>query len=1007
MRVLLRRTPLKVFMKMILPLIGLLIAAPLCAQPVDALKGLAAEETLNGEWRFKYIPSSDIGADQKFADPSFDVSSWPLTPVPSHWELHGYTEPQYAGKVVEGTGLYRRDFTVPKNWEGKRVFLRFEGVLYGLTAYVNGKSVGEWGSSYNPVTFDITDALAPVGKENSLAVQVTTRNKGWNFDNMDCWGLSGIYRDVLLFALPQIYLEDYTLTTTLNPDGGATVKVEVLAKGAQGIAGRLVSNGEVVSKFSIPISEKGSGSVSFQVENPNLWTAETPSLYTLELDVEVDGKATQQYVDRIGLRQVTIADGILKLNGTPVKLRGVNHHDIWPDGRVATEEKMRRDLQLIKEANINFIRTSHYPPHPRLIELCDEMGIYVEDEVPYTHGRHHLTDPDFQERLIARARATVMRDKNRASVLFWSLGNENPITELGNKTGEYVKKLDPTRPFTFPTMAPYFAEHWKEFPESMEIYAPHYPTIKRAVDYAASLTKPIVFTEYAHQRGLARAGTAVQDLWEVFYRSPRIAGGAIWVFQDQGILRETKDMKSVVDGDLMVWLDKNRYFDTRGFFGMDGLVYSDRTPQVDYWQVRKVYSPVQIRVPEITVEGGSQDVVIPIENRFDFRSLGGIKLKWEIKKNGSEIDRGELGLDAKAKQTQTVVLPISLPKELSNDVFSLVLKCEEDGQQIYERSLRLKTKKDAERWDALRAELSRGKPRLTMSDSKIEVSASAFKVEVDRATGVLSIVSDSGEILVSEMGPHMGRGPTMNDLAKRREREPEIWKWGLMRKPTNLQTNAHETAEGVEISINGDYQRPGKPNESVQGGYKLLVSGEGTIEVSYSYKPINVTGEVLEAGFGLGVPARQSEFRWIGQGPYAGYPGKDRLNEYGIHHLSRQDLYFPGNRRGVEFSLLTEPKGAGILLTDGSAGTIDVEDKGDFTIVSHLSLVPGEEGNSADQGENVDVSSRLKADSINEVGGQFTIVPLSSKWPQSLKTWFGEPGEAVEVKKPFLRSYDR
>lgn len=987
---------------------SLLFVGSLFAQPVDALKGSAAEETLNGEWRFKYIPSSDVGDDQKFADPSFDVSEWPFTPVPSHWELHGYTEPQYAGKVTEGTGLYRRNFTVPKSWEGQRVFLRFEGVLYGLTAYVNGKSIGEWGSSYNPVTFDITDVLAPSGKENILAVQVTTRNKGWNFDNMDCWGLSGIYRDVLLFTLPQIYLEDYTVSTTLNPDGDAAVKVEALAKGAQGIAGRLVSSrGEVVSNFSIPISAEGDGSVSFQVKEPDLWTAETPSLYTLELDVEAGGRTTQRYTDRIGLRQVTIEDGILKLNGTPVKLRGVNHHDIWPDGRVATEEKMRRDLQLIREANINFIRTSHYPPHPRLIELCDEMGIYVEDEVPYTHGRHHLTDPDFQERLIARARATVMRDKNRASVLFWSLGNENPITELGNKTGEYVKQLDPTRPFTFPTMAPYFAEHWREFPESMEIYAPHYPTIKRAVDYAASLKKPIVFTEYAHQRGLARAGTAVQDLWEIFYRSPRIAGGAIWVFQDQGILREAKDMKSVADGDLMVWLDEHRYFDTRGFFGMDGLVYSDRTPQVDYWQVRKVYSPVQIRVPEIFVKGGKQEVSIPIENRFDFRSLDGIKLKWAIERNGSEIDRGEIDLNAKSKQTQTVMLPILLPEELSNDVFSLVLSCEENGQQFYERSLRLKTEGDAGRWAVLRAELNRGKPQLTMSASSIVASTPTFKVQVSRPTGLLSIISASGEILVKEAGPHMGRNPTMNDLAKRREREPEIWKWGLLRDPIDLKTDAHETPNGVEIRVDGTYRRPGKPDESMQGGYKLLVTEEGTVEVSYGYKPVNATGEVLEAGFAIGVPARQSEFRWIGQGPYAGYPGKDRLNEYGIHHLNREDLYFPGNRRGVELTLLTRPQGDGVLLADGNSITIDVEDKGDATILSHLALVPGEEGNSADQGENVDVSSRLKADSIKEVAGKFTLVPLSSKWPQALKTWFGEPGEPVEVRKPFLRSYDR
>lgn len=997
-------------MKKIVPLLMFLfVTGSGLSQPVDVLKGSAPEESLNGEWRFKYFASSDVGDAQKFSEPSFNVSKWPLIPVPSHWELHGYTEPQYAGKVVEGTGLYRRNFTVPKSWNGQRVFLRFEGVLYGLSAYVNGKAVGEWGSSYNPATFDVTDALSSSGEENTLAVRVTTRNKGWNFDNMDCWGLSGIYRDVFLFALPQTYLEDYTISTTLNSDHAAKVNIAVAVNGdAQSVAGRLVSrNGQVVSRFSVPISSEGRGSIGFEVEHPELWTAETPSLYTLELDVEAGGKIVQRYSDRVGLRQVTIVDGVLKLNGAPIKLRGVNHHDIWPDGRVATEEKMRRDLQLIREANINFIRTSHYPPHPRLIELCDEMGIYVEDEVPYTHGRHHLTDPDFQERLFARARATVMRDKNRPSVLFWSLGNENPITELGNNTGEYVKKLDPTRPFTFPTMSPYFAENWKKFPDSMEIYAPHYPTIKRAVDYAASLKKPIVFTEYAHQRGLARAGTAVQDLWEVFYRSPRIAGGAIWVFQDQGILRETDNMSAVVDGDLMVWLDQNRYFDTRGFFGMDGLVYSDRTPQVDYWQVRKVYSPVQIHLEEIPVRGGKQEVSIPIENRFDFRSLKGVKLKWSVARNGGQIGHGELDLDAESKKTQTVKLPISLPESLSDDVFSLALSCEENGQQFYERNIRLKTDLDAGRLDRLKTELKGGKPQLVTSDQSIVVTTPTLKAEVNRQTGLLSVKSSAGETIIKEMGPHMGRNPTMNDLAKRREREPEIWKWGLMRDPIDLKTSALEVPGGVEISVEGSYLRPGKTNESVLGGYKLLVTEIGTLEVSYSYKPIAATGEVLEAGFAIGVPASQSEFRWIGEGPYAGYPGKDRLNEYGIHHLNREDLYFPGNRRGVELALLTRPQGDGLIIMGADPITIDVENKKDMIILSHLALVPGEEGNSADQGENVDVSSRLKADSIDKVAGRFTLVPLNRSWPHSLVSWFGDPEKRVETKKPFLRSYDQ
>lgn len=272
----------------------------------------------------------------------------------------------------------------------------------------------------------------------------------------------------------------------------------------------------------------------------------SPSLYRLELAfASTDGRTTHAVSSRVGIRQLTIEDGILKLNGAPIKLRGVNHHELWPEGRVSTDEHTRRDFELIRDANINFIRTAHYPPHPRLLELCDEMGFYVLDEVPFVHGRHHLTDPAYQETFYNRARATVARDKNHASVPFWSLGNENPINTLDDNAGWLVKTLDPSRPVMFHTIDSYFAANYTRMSDVGKIYAQHYPPLWRARKHALTLTRPILFTEYAHQRGLARAGIGVQDLWELFYQSPRIADGAIWLFQDQGILRTTDDPRGV------------------------------------------------------------------------------------------------------------------------------------------------------------------------------------------------------------------------------------------------------------------------------------------------------------------------------------------------------------------------------------------------------------------------------------------------------------------------------
>lgn len=983
----------------------LLAAAPQDVIPVRVGEGAVS---LNGEWRFKYVPSLDAGEDEAFLQPSFDVAQWRTIPVPSHWELQGFASPEYADDVKEGTGLYRRSFRVDKTWQGQRIFLRFDGVLYGFTAYVNGKRVGEWASGYNPATFDITNVLNPEMTENVLAVRVTTRSKGWNFDCMDCWAISGLYRDVTLFAVPQGHFKDYTARTTLKSDGSAELQLDVVASLAAMVSGRLFGpSGQVAQEFQMMLEADGHGSTKLTVNQPKLWTAETPWLYRLELDLQSEGKTVQQVSDRIGLRQVTIESGILKLNGTPIKLHGVDHHEIWPEGRVATEENMRRDLELIRDANINFIRTSHYPPHPRLVELCDEMGIYVLDEVPYIHGRKDLKDQEFQECLLTRARATVMRDKNRPSVLFWSCGNENPITELGNNTGKYVKELDPTRPVMFPTIGSYFAQEWQKFPDYVDIYAPHYPSVKQAREHAETLQRPIIFTEYAHQRGLARAGTAVQDLWEVFYKNPRIAGGAIWMFQDQGILRTTTDSRSVKDGDLMVWLDEHRYYDTHGFFAMDGLVYSDRTPQVDYWQVRKVYSSVQIKERSLVIKSGSQKLSLQVENRYDFRSLVGMKLNWALRRNGLTMQNGAIALAAKPKQSEVVSADVTLPANLSTDIFTLELRCEdESGRQFYERSLLLDSSlADNARWSALTASLPTANPSLEVTESTITVRHTSYQFSLDRRTGRLALLGSDGTIIISAFGPHTGRHPTINDMGKTRERLPDLWSGSLLYDVTELKTDARQRPDGVELTVSGTYPRPGKPDESVSGEYKLLVKRDGTIHVGYRYTPNHATGEMLEAGFALAVPARQSEFRWLGQGPYAAYPGKDRLDEYGLHHLNREDLYFPGNRRGVELASIANISGCGVLL-NGSGMTLDLENTADATILSHLALIPGETA-AENEGEKVDFSSRIKASTIKSIVGQFSLLPLAAPWPKELISWFGLPDERVEIKKPFIQSYDQ
>jgi beta-galactosidase len=973
------------------------------AQPQDVhpVRSGAMALSLTGTWQFRYLPGSNPGEEAGFHSPSFTrADAWKTIPVPAHWELHGFAEPKYA-QVAEGLGLYRRTFRVPAAWKGQRVFLRFEGVLHGFEAWVNGRSVGTWGSAYNPVTFDVTDAI-DASADKLLAVQVTTRNKGFDFDLNDCWALSGIYREVTLFAVPPTHLKDYTTRTTLAPDGSARFEVEVVSSGNALTSGRLLSpQGKLVHEFPIPLGAEHRGSAAVSIARPQLWTAETPSLYTLELALRSEEKTVQKISTKIGLRQVTVDGGVLKLNGTPIKLRGANHHDIWPkEGRVATDELLRHDLELMKAANINFVRTSHYPPHQRLIELCDELGLYVMDEVPFGFGDAHLRDPSYQENLLMRARATLMRDKNHASVIIWSIGNENPNTPLTFATGEYVQKLDPTRPICFPQVGSYFDRSHQEIPASVEVYAPHYPVNRTVQRYAEQLKRPVIFTEYAHALGLATE--RIQDQWEIMQAGKHIAGGAVWMFQDQGILRAAEQPTDLAKPSLFVWPDATRYYDTGGNGGMDGIVYSDRTPQTDYWQVRKVYSPIQIKERTLETGPGLQRLNLTVENRFDFRALTGFKLAWALEKNGSSVKKGTVNLKAGPRSSETLSLEVKIPDDFAKNFYALTLRClDERGQSLHERSVRLETagQKNSQQTELL-ATLPSGALELTETATEIRVSHSRFIVLLDRKTGALSLRDPAGAILADGIYPHAGRRFTEAEAL--RAKGSPVWSDAILRNPTNLTTEATRTGDGIQLRVRGKYARPSAADQFLEGEQTLLITPAGSIEIAYDYTPINASGALLEAGVSLIVSGdNATEFRWIGQGPYAGYPGKDRLNEFGRHHLHRDDLNFQGNRRGVELALLTNASGTGFLVSTQSADVAVEKNPEGTTTLSHNAVLSGR-GN-----KGVGPETNFKAEEVKHIAGKLTVMPLGTEWPSPLVRWFGKPGKPAVPWRPFYRSYDQ
>ena len=970
--------------------------------------------SLEGTWDFKYVPSVSIGSDSLFYKPGFDISSWQGIKVPGHWELQGFTEPMYGGRVKEGTGLYRTSFEVPSKMKGQQIWLKFEGVLYGYDLYVNGNYAGNWSSSYNPASFNIT-GLVNFSKENLIAVRVNTRAKGYKFDTNDCWGLSGIYRNVFVYSTPGIYIDDYTVTTNLNGNHSAAVNVSIDLKDLDGetneglvIDGVLHYPGGQSIKNTIQVKNLTGNQISFNVNSPELWNAESPTLYKLELSLSQDGVLIQKKQQNVGIREVSIENAVLKLNGKPIKLRGINHHDLDPyTGRTLSGEQIITDLDLIRKANINFIRTAHYPPDPKLLDLCDSLGFYVVCEVPFGGGDRHLTDTTYQDILLTRAKATLLRDKNHPSIIIWSVGNENALTPIADVTGRYVQKADTTRPMCYPQMGRYFNAEYKNFPGYIDIYTPHYQKAGWLKQFAKETTKPVIPTEYVHAMGLSFGHLG--GAWKEMFRNEKIAGGAIWLFQDQGIARKAEKPVNRNELTHYAWVDSLTYFDTQGNKGADGIVYADRTPQVDYWQVRKVYSPVQIIEKELTITSGKQDIEITTYNQYDFTNLKLIKGEWELFKNKKVIQSGVLDIDCAPHDTVTCSLPVSIPGNPGKDVYIIKLNfSDKDSMPIYEHSVSLvsspgcKGVKDeivnglAEHEVVSNQE--GGMNNIGIGDINYQVSTHDFSVELaDNKTG--RSILDEGIFV------RTGRKPKITDLTIRdyqfKETRNYYWDPFLLKPDRISDVETNKSEDNFSMSGIATLNRGGEfPHEKITGEINYAVSNKGVLAVKYKLKPINASGVLLEAGVSFMLPKDYNNFMWLGDGPYCSYPDKYELNDFGFHLIKKGDINFSGNRSNVEIALVCDSVGNGIVLL-GERANISVEVINGKIVVSHNALLTGL-SNKKTLPEDI-----VHAGQLDHFSGEFRLVSVrADEWPEKLQELFNYPDNSIKPFNPFYYSYD-
>ncbi len=750
-------------------------------------------KSLNGAWKFHFASQPSL-APADFHLPNTDITHWDYLVVPSNWQMHGYGLPRYLSSSyafdhknpphvqedTNETGSYRTTFTIPASWQGRQIFLNFDGVDSAFYVWINGHQVGFSKDSRLPAEFNITPYLQP--DTNTLAVRVYRWSDGSYLEDQDMWFLSGIFRNVSLFASPPAHIRDFRVRTILDASyTDATLEVQVQVKayapdgsGSWHVAASLYTPQNKPIEDWIPsadfkLNEAGEVSIilSGQVANPLKWSDEFPNLYTLILTLS-DGSQVIEYERcSVGFRQVEIRDGKVLVNGAPVYFRGVNRHEHDPEtGHTVSLDSMIRDIELMKQFNINAVRTCHYPNDPRWYDLCDQYGIYLIDEANIeSHGwwERFSHDPDWHDAFLARGSRMVERDKNHPSIIIWSLGNESGHGPNHAALSAWIHQNDPTRPV--------FYDGARSEPY-VDILSTMYPTIEALIEFATAPNekRPFIMCEYAHSMGNSPGN--LKEYWDTIAAYPRLRGGFVWDWVDQGIRKKTA---GGVEFDAYGGDFGDEPSDKT--FCLNGMVFPDRTPHPGLWELKKVIQPVKIQAVDL-MQGK-----VSITNAYSFADLSHLSLGWRLAENGETIQLGSLGpLSIPAGGSRILTIPLQSfsaqpGKEYWINISFHLTNAPKWAPQGHEVA-----------WEQFKLPIPtlappvlppESLPALTLQDEpdKVLIHGEFFKICLDKSIGTLTSLKYKGLELIHS-GPRINfwHAPTENDRGSfSRERATRHW----------------------------------------------------------------------------------------------------------------------------------------------------------------------------------------------------------------------------------------
>jgi beta-galactosidase len=906
--------------------------------------------SLNGTWKFHFArnPAETPGS---FWAEDADTSGWADIRVPSNWELQGfgvaiYTNVKYPFSPVDPprvptednpVGSYVRTFTVPEEWAGRQVVLHLGGVSSACFVWVNGTRVGYSEDSRLPAEFDVTSHVRP--GENSLAVQVLRWSDSSYLEDQDHWRLSGIHRDVYLVARPKVQIFDFFARPCLDDeyrDATLQIRPEIANLTEAGIddwqveaqlydaerrpvldAPGVLPVGRILDQ-RYPIH----GTVPFalmtlEVANPLKWSAETPNLYRLVLSLkDPSGNTVEAVGADVGFREVEIRDGQLRVNGRAVLIKGVNRHDHDQlEGKVVSREDMIRDIELMQAFNLNAVRTSHYPNNPEWYELCDRYGLYVMDEANLeTHqlGGWFSNQPVWSTAFLERAIRMVERDKNHPSIVIWSLGNESGTGPNHAAMAGWIRDLDPTRPIHYAGAAgqPYdFA--YADFVSRM------YPSLEYAEQLATQPgeTRPFVMIEYTHAMGNSNGN--VPEYWELVHRYPRLIGGYVWDWMDQGLLQKT------AEGD--------EYWAYGGDFGppgtpsdsnfcTNGLVWPDQTPKPALHEIKKAYQYVSFEPEDLAARR------VRLSNGYTFTDLSDYRLEWTVRADGAAVESGSVDdLAAAPGESASVQLGYSLPAPRPGVEYFLDLSLRRKrthrlvpaGHEEASAQLALPVAAHVAATDPSSL------PAVTLEQGQdtATVGGPDFTARFDLAAGTLASLRYAGTELIRR-GPRLNlwRAATDNDWGNGLPRRAAVWRRAAERSTL---TGAQVTPLGDRaVRVRFDWRVTDEASEPVATyatTYTVLGSGDVLVETAFGKASASLP-ELPRFGTNLELPRRFDRMTWYGRGPFENYWDRNSAAYVGRYESSVADQYVPyvrpqenGYKTDVRWVSLTDGDGVGLL----------------------------------------------------------------------------------------------